>query len=239
MMKIKTMRWSISVFLIILFTGSEGLKAQSGEPILLGYKYELFSEILEEERSYWVSLPNDYNLSSQTDKTYSVLVLLDGAAHFHFASGIVHSMSSGNSDKRKIPPMIVVGVVSTQRERDFTPDKIQTRRENQTGGGDRFLTFLERELLPELEGRYRTSGHRILVGHSLAGLITTHSYLSDTSGFHAFIAVDPSFGMWDEKVLEEKTSTLNSTVFQRPFFSGYCKLGKEKFSKSRSTHSVL
>ena len=38
------------------------------------------------------------------------------------------------------------------------------------GGADEFLRFLSDELIPWVEGQYRTASFRVLVGHSLGGL---------------------------------------------------------------------
>ena len=73
--------------------------------------------------------------------------------------------------------MIIVGVMNVDRQRDFTPDKIITRRENNTGGGAEFLAFLEQELIPEIDREFRTNSFRMLFGHSLGGLLVSHAYL--------------------------------------------------------------
>ena len=74
-------------------------------------------------------------------------------------------MSSGASGNRKIPEMIVVAIQNVDRRRDFTPDKIITVRENNSGGGERFLSFLEEELIPVIDQNFRTEPYRILFGH--------------------------------------------------------------------------
>jgi predicted alpha/beta superfamily hydrolase len=60
--------------------------------------------------------------------------------------------------------MIVVGIQNVDRRRDYTPDKVVTVRENNSGGGESFLSFLEDELIPELDQKYRTAPYRILFG---------------------------------------------------------------------------
>jgi len=209
--------------------------AQLNEQIVIGHKHIIKSEILSEEREYWVSLPNSYDAELLSYKAYPILVLLDGNVHFHSVSGMVNSLSSGNTDKREIPEMIVVAILNVSRERDFTPDKIITKRENQTGGGDTFLAFIESELIPKIESEYRTVPYRILVGHSLAGLLTTHSYLQEKSPFNSFISIDPSFGNWDEKTMDEKISNVKDDSFKRPLYLATANWGKRNL-RNRDRH---
>ena len=221
--------------IITLCLGFIHLNAQSNEPIVIGSKHHITSDILSEERAYWVSLPESYKDEFKSYKKYPVLILLDGNTHFHFASGMVNSMSSGNSDKREIPEMIVIGVLNVNRERDFTPDKIITKRKNETGGGDNFLSFIETELIPKIDSEFRTAPYRILVGHSLGGLITAHSYLQQNSLFNSFISIDPSFGTWDEKVMDEKLNNSTNEILNKPLYIATANWGQRNL-RNRDRH---
>ncbi len=221
--------------IITLCLGFIHLNAQSNEPIVIGSKHHITSDILSEERAYWISLPESYKDEFKSYKKYPVLILLDGNTHFHFASGMVNSMSSGNSDKREIPEMIVIGVLNVNRERDFTPDKIITKRKNETGGGDNFLSFIETELIPKIDSEFRTAPYRILVGHSLGGLITAHSYLQQNSLFNSFISIDPSFGTWDEKVMDEKLNNSTNEILNKPLYIATANWGQRNL-RNRDRH---
>jgi predicted alpha/beta superfamily hydrolase len=209
------MRMRIPISLFLLFALTHPGYAQSANEIVIGSKHSVYSEVLGESRDYWVSLPDSYGLESESHKTYPILVVLDGRSLFRPISGTLSFMSASRNGSRRVPEMIVVGIPSTNRERDFTPDKIVTRRENDTGGGDRFLGFLENELLPVLRGAYRTSPYSMLVGHSLGGLLATHAYLKSESTFNAFIAIDPSFGSWDADTMDPKIDAITGQSFDR------------------------
>lgn len=207
----------LSIVLLIII-GLGNANSQEIEEISIGSKHFIQSDILNEEREYWISLPNSYNQEQLSYKKYPILILLDGNVHFHSISGMVNYRSSGNTDKREIPEMIVVGVLNVNRERDFTPDKIITKRENKTGGGDIFLAFLEKELIPKIEKEYRTIPYRILVGHSLGGLITIYAYMQERTPFNSFISIDPSFGTWDNNVMDEKIAGISQNALGRPIY---------------------
>ncbi|MEM8484491.1 MAG: alpha/beta hydrolase-fold protein [Bacteroidota bacterium] len=189
--------------------------AQSGGEIVIGNKYYINSEQLDEAREYWVSLPRFYNDDAQTHKTYPVLIILDGHSHFRPLSGALRFMDAPWGGGRRVPEMIVVGIPSTNRERDFTPDKIVTTRKNDTGGADQFLSFLEQELLPVLQDKYRVAPYNILVGHSLGGLFASHVYMKEDTAFNAFVAIDPSFGTWDVATMDQKVEATTNKSFDR------------------------
>ncbi|TDQ15074.1 hypothetical protein DFQ04_2960 [Algoriphagus boseongensis] len=203
------------LFLVPVLFQFYQVKSQAQEQIVIGTKQQIHSDILNENREFWISLPDSYNEEGASYKRYPVLILLDGSAHFRSVTGMVNYMSSGANGNYRIPEMIVVGIQNVDRRRDFTPDKIITVRENNSGGGDKFLGFLESELIPELEQKYRTDPFRILFGHSLGGLLATHAYLKENTLFQAFIAVDPSFGTWDEETMDKKLEAMPAQSFER------------------------
>lgn len=189
--------------------------AQNLPDITQGTRHRIYSEALDEEREYWVSLPDGYTNPLYAYKSYPILIVLDGATLFIPITGTVDHLSALRQGTSRIPPMIVVGLLNVNRERDFTPDKIITRRENQTGGGDRFLAFLEGELIPALAENYRTTPYHILYGHSLAGLLAAHTFLKEKTTFNALLAIDPSFGTWDEATMDEKMERVTAPSFDR------------------------
>ncbi|MDY2586733.1 alpha/beta hydrolase-fold protein [Winogradskyella aquimaris] len=205
-----------SIFIALFFLiGLHTLKSQNIGNIVIGTKHQIHSDILNEKRAYWISLPDSYYDKSSSYKSYPVLVVLDGNIHFKVISSMVNYMSSDLYRNRKIPEMIVVGIQNVDRRRDYTPDKIITVRENNTGGGEMFLDFLENELLTTLDQTYRTTSYRILYGHSLGGLLATHTYMKEKTNFNAFIAVDPSFGTWDSETMDKKLDALTEHSFNR------------------------
>ena len=213
MLQIK-MRNKIIVLLLLLIELNSA-QSQDSESIIIGKKHTIHSNILDEEREYWISLPESYSNIENSYKEYPILIVLDGNAHFKSISGMLDYMSSGYNGNTRVPEMIVVAIQNVNRRRDFTPDKVVTVRENDTGGGENFLSFLEDELIPELDQKYRTIPYRILFGHSLGGLLATHAYMKEETLFNAFIAVDPSFGTWDANTMDQKIAAVTENSFDR------------------------
>ncbi|MFC1619752.1 alpha/beta hydrolase-fold protein [Candidatus Neomarinimicrobiota bacterium] len=172
------------------------------------------SKVMQEERPLQVHLPRGYE--TNTDR-YPVLILLDGRTDFHHVIGITEFLAANY----KALPMIVVGVSNTNRTRDLTPAVRQQTAiaHADMGGADRFLEFIESELLPTIDGKYRSSPYRVLVGRSHGGLFTLHAFITRPNLFDAYIAIDPSF-WWDEAALFSQLIShlseqggLNRTVF--------------------------
>lgn len=221
--------------ILLLMVGPYCLQAQNDDQIVIGTKHTIYSDSLAEERTYWVSLPESYETGNTK---YPVLIVLDGHAHFRSITGMVNYMSAGYNSNRRIPEMIVVAIQNVSRTRDFTPDKIVTRRPNNFGGGDKFLSFLEAELIPKLDQDYRTTPYRILYGHSLGGLLATHAYMKEKTLFKSFIAVDPSFGSWDAATMDEKLEAVTDQSFERYIYIATANWGKRNF-KNRNRHVRL
>lgn len=223
------------IVVLLLLIGINQAKAQDPEQIVIGTKHLLHSDILDEDRTYWIHLPDSYDMEELSYKRYPVLILLDGNLHFNMVSGMVDFMSSERYRSLKIPEMIVVGIQNVDRRRDFTPDKILTVRENNYGGGELFLSFLEKELIPELDQKFRTEPYRILYGHSLGGLLATHAYMKENTLFNSFIAIDPSFGSWDSETMDEKLDAVTENSFERYIYIATANWGKRNV-RNRDRH---
>lgn len=172
----------------------------SDDRITIGARATLRSTVLGEERPYLVYTPPGYG---DGDQRYPVIYLLDGDAHFHHATGIAAFLSAQN----RMPPAIVVGISNTDRSRDLTPTR--QPRPPTSGGADRFLDFLARELIPRIERDYRTAPLRILVGHSFGGLFAVHALISRPELFDVHIAASPSL-QWDKELMVKRIEPLLS-----------------------------
>ena len=169
--------------------------AQTDNNFVIGENVSFESSILGEERDIIVYLPPAYNFS---ETKYPVLYLLDGRAHFHHASGIVQFLAA----QGLIPQTIVVAVVNTDRNKDFTPTKLS--QQPQSGGAEKFAAFFTDELFPFVKRNYRSSSYKILMGHSLGGTFATYTMLNYPEMFNAYISVSP-YLMYDNNLMVRET----------------------------------
>lgn len=170
------------------------------EQIPLGRRLRIHSKLLGEDREILVHLPAGYDQSRQR---YPVLYLLDGNAHFEYASGIVDFLARND----RVPALILVAIPNMERRwRDLTMPLVKDEaaiREIassglEVGGARTFLDFIADELMPWVDARYRTQPYRILSGHSLGGLFDVYAMLERPDVFQAHIAVSPTLS-WDRR----------------------------------------
>ena len=165
------------------------------EPIVVGERRAIESDVLGEVRTVRVSLPADYE---ESDQRYGVVYLLDGNTLFEQAAGSVLHM-------RRFMPLIVVGIDNPDktRSRDLTPATETTRAAfpDSEGSAD-FRRFLVDELRPFVDSHYRTNSIRLLVGHSFGGLFALETMLNQPGAFGAYLVLSPSlyFGDYLDRV---------------------------------------
>ncbi|MBI9040257.1 alpha/beta hydrolase-fold protein [Lutibacter sp.] len=231
------MKHLLITFYIILF-GVQFTFGQNNNDIVNGKKINIHSGILNEDRICLLSLPDSYNDSSEIEKKYPIIILLDGYTHFKTASGIVHFMSSNRNRNHLMPETIVVAIENVDRERDFTVTKIKTKRPNNMGGGRNFLDFIQKELVPYIEKNYRTEPTRTIVGHSLGGLLTLNSYMDKSSIFNAYISIDPSI-WWNEEMMKNKVDSISPISFNKKLYIATANQGEDNYERNKKRHDLL
>lgn len=184
--------------------------------VTTGKIISFYSKILGEKREIWIHTPDGAN---DPDKHYPVLYLLDGDTHFNTLVGMVQQLSEANGNTL-IPQMIVVGILNTDRTRDLTPtnslygpDGTKVDGFKTSGGGEKFESFIEKELIPHIDSAYHPAPYKMLVGHSFGGLTAMNVVVHHANMFNSYIVIDPSM-WWDKrKLLGEAGKALNETRF--------------------------
>ena len=183
----------------------------SEQPIAVASHESLHSKVLNEDRAVDVYVPPGY--AKGTDR-YPVLYLLDGNGHFLDAIGIARFLARGGGFGGLIPELIVVSILNTDRNRDLAlvakanlHDGVWTKRlVSETlphaGGADKFLRFLTEELIPKIEGQYRTAPFRVLFGHSLGGLFALYAFRFSPDFFRGVIVASPPL-WWNDGELAD------------------------------------
>ncbi len=227
----------MNILFVILFA-AEFLFGQNNKAGASESKFVIHSKTLNEDRVCLISLPLSYNDQTSAGKQYQVMILLDGSTHFKTASEIMHFKRSGKNQNYLMPETIIVAIENVDRERDFTVTKLKTKRVNTMGGGKFFLNFIESELVPYLDKNYRTAPFRILVGHSLGGLLSINSYMDSNSIFNAYISMDPSI-WWDEATMKIKVDALRSKSFHKKLYIATANQGEANDDRNKKRHEQL
>ncbi|SNR62295.1 alpha/beta hydrolase [Flavobacterium sp. ov086] len=218
---------------ILLFTSTltfsqakKSKETETSKPFVLGVIDEIQSKELGEKRILNIYLPEGYNADDATK--YPVIYLLDGSADEDFIhiSGLVQFNSFEWINQ--IPKSIVVGIATVDRRRDFTfPTTLETdqKRFATSGHSDQFIAFIEKELQPFIDKKYRTTNSKTIIGQSLGGLLETEILLKKPTLFNKYIIVSPSIWWNNGSILN-----LDSPIFQENFNQQtdiYIAVGKE------------
>lgn len=166
------------------------------------------------EYKIYVSYPADLNAGNGN---YPLIISLDPDYSFAIIRNIVEHLS----DRNDIPPVVVASIgyagettmrsYRMNRSRDYTPvfdpdDGYGKEFQAESGGGKKFLNFIEEELIPLLQERFGATGKRVLVGHSYGGLFTSYAMLERPSLFQGYIAVSPSLWYHDHWIFQREKS---------------------------------
>lgn len=201
------MKYYLFTFILIaLFQTSHG---QNKNQITIGTTDTVHSSVLKESRKLLIYMPAGASKDPKSSVRYPVIYLLDGDDFFHSFTGMVQYLSSVG----KIPEMIVVAISNKDRMRDLTPThsvywsdgEKDEKALHSSGGGERFISFIQNEVIPHIEANYPTAPYRMFVGHSLGGLTVINALINHPSLFNSYVAIDPSV-WWDNRALMNKAS---------------------------------
>ena len=147
-------------------------------------KYE--SEELQDIRNIQIHLPKGYE--RDTVSNYPLTIVLD--AEYLYDLYVGNSKLFSHTDRA--PKQIVVGIeMAETRLKDASID--ENRKGILTADSRSFIKFIKEELLPYIEGNYRTSPYISIVGNGISANLITHFLRDETPIFNAFICLNPTF----------------------------------------------
>ena len=197
---IKTIGRVLAIGLIVLSQITLISQSNNDQEFLskIGLIDSLYSEVLGEYRKVYIQMPIGYN--AEQNKKYPVAFILDGGVFISTVNEVQSFYSGGFT-----PEMILVGIANDKnRDRDLTISKIETRNGRpfrvESGGADKFRSFIETELIPYIEEKYPVTNYRTLIGHSHGGLFTIATLIHQPELFANYLAIDPSLD-WDNQLL--------------------------------------
>jgi len=189
--------------------GAADLAAASPAPVTIaGTELRaLHSAATGRDYDVYVYRPSDYE--SNPTRRYPVLYLLDGQWDFK----LLASIQGGLLYDKFVPEIFVVGITysgakpdyDALRAADYTP--VPRPSSPGSGGAPRFLRFLKEELIPFVDGGYRTEpGHRMIMGSSLGGLFSLYALFIDPGLFEGVVAASPAVTYGDRVAFAEEAA---------------------------------
>jgi predicted alpha/beta superfamily hydrolase len=185
----------------------------------------------------YVALPHGYASGAGR---YPVVYLLDADYSFLIARNIADHLA----EREHLRELIIVGIAydgplqyRRNRTRDYTPVFSPTggygpEMQKVSGGGPKFRSVLENELIPLIDDSYRTvHGDRCLVGHSYGGLFASWNLLATPSLFQRYIVVSPSLWYHDRmmfRLLTDHAKRVASLPVRAYFAVGASEVNSER-----------
>ncbi len=153
-----------------------------------GLAFNIASTILNETRRINISLPGSFSQSAP-DRRYPVVIVTDGESYLTTVEEVAdHLVRHG-----QIPEAIVVAIENNDpyrgRVHDLTPPGLSVSGSGLNEGGDRFLDFIEQELLPAVDRQFRGAPPRVFIGHSSGGVLAVYA-AATRPAYRAVIAID-------------------------------------------------
>jgi len=174
---------ALKYLLITLFIGINGAFAQ-GSDIVIGQNYTIHSKAFNKETKLQVYLPENHKSSN---KQYPVLYVLDGKHYFSNAVAIQTALRVPDV----LPEMIVVGINLEWSER---------RNIMFYDSPEKFLSFLEEDVISFVDRSFNTSKERILFGWEASGYYASNILFHKKQLFDGVIATDGAYS--DEETLK-------------------------------------
>ncbi len=175
----------------------------------------LSSEVLNEDRKVFIRLPKGY------DKAHSYPLIIRTDGNFNLARW--DEVLSSLAEQGRVEDAILVSIPNQfwteTRNRDLVPPyarqdvAIEARAESDNdpaifGRADRFLQFVESELLPYLEANYSINDNRVLSGFSAGGSFVLYTMVTKPALFDGYFAFSPAAWYDDSVVVKEFAKSL-------------------------------
>ena len=167
----------------------------------VGTNYSIASEALKEARQIQVFLPDGYE---KTAADFPVLYLLDGQRLFPFGVSLLQSFTQF----QQTPGFIVVGITN----------KYPDRFGHFSAKDNKFLTFLEKEVVPFVDANFKTSKERLLFGWEYGGSFAMQVLIEKPNLFDTYIASSP-YPITDKLTELSEAVSQNSHVHKTLHFS--------------------
>jgi predicted alpha/beta superfamily hydrolase len=171
----------------------------------------LHSRVFSNTRTIRIWLPPGYHDPAQRNRRYPVFYFTDGIAAFNGRK--LDKVAARLVAAGKIPPTIFVGIDNggstresknpgSDRANEYLPypdDSLVPPVPNPQG--QLFPPFLEKEVRPLVESRYRTNGEAGLAGASYGGAISVYTAMENPGRYKWLLIESPSLYIADDILL--------------------------------------
>ena len=168
------------------FADQNKLQVTHSEPRTQGITLAVDSTIFDESRIIDIYVPEGYEHSH---RRYPVIYVMDSDYLFDMTVAIAKNRWS----RDLAPQSIIVGLAARNNHERFDYAMPMLRDDGGVSFADSkpqiMSAFLTSELIPYIDGNYRTNGYQVLIGMSPTSTNVIYDYLSASPVFDAHIAI--------------------------------------------------
>jgi len=162
----------------------------------------MHSKVAGHDYDIYIHFPAGYDTAK---KKYPVLYVVDGdndfsptleylglmMAEYHIQEPILVAIGDGG----------LIGTPGNKRNRDFTPTA--ARNSPESGGAPVFLGFIEKELIPLVDSKYKSDpADRTLYGYSMGGLFGTYVLFTKPTLFKNILIGSPALSYNNSQIFD-------------------------------------
>lgn len=163
---------------------------------------EITSQILNTTREITVVTPASFDIKK--DRKYPLLLLLDGDYLTDPFAGTLSYTEYWND----LPEVVIVGISQNKKNERSTDCRIDKETGLPDEFGEKFLSFISSELLPQLEKKYRLSPFKIIAGHDVTAGFMNYFLYEEQPKFNAYIALSPVLSADMDSLVPQRLSEL-------------------------------
>jgi len=188
---------------------------------------EFPSNELNEVRILKIHIPASYK--EDGDRVYPLTILLDSEHLFD-----VYVANAKLFAKRdKAPEQIIVGISQNQKQpkeryQDCSYNKVNSMPSEK---GMAFYKFISEELLGYLDGKYRISPFKTIVGNTLTANYNNYFLLAKEPVFQAYVNLNPSYASDMLSMLHKKIPTIEYNTYYYTISGNYNGRAKQQAIK--------
>ena len=217
---------------------------------------DLKSNYNEAEYSLFIRLPNEYKTNN---KSYPTLFLLDPQYLFSVCYGvqriyenyIIVGIGHKVLDFKELDQKARGHIIEINRDRDFLPWKVNKNIFSKgvseveideivsaSGQAEKFSQFINHQVIPLIDQKFRTTEERTLIGHSFGGVFVSFMLFCHPENFTKFLAITPVLASeyYQEKKMFE---ALKKKISDTKKFAYFSIGGEEKDDRINNYVEVL
>lgn len=227
----KHSRIQTSLLTVLLFISSISLFGQKLAPKKRNTAPDttLTSIVMNRDYQLYISFPRGY--TNKDTVKYPVLYVLDGLYSFpafktireyldidkELDSVIIVGIGSGGDGSLLTDTVWYVNRMYDYTTSEDTADDRKTEKQFNmsigtvhSGGAQKFLKCITKEIIPYIETHYKTTNDRGITGFSLGGLFTAWCFLNTKGIFNKFGINSPSLWWHNEEIIKQADMMFNT-----------------------------